>query len=118
MQQRTKDFALRIIKMVSQLPKSDIARVLGRQVLRSGTAVAANYREASRARSRAEFISKFTVVEGELDETLLWVELLIDSEIVSKARLEPLRREADELLRIIVASLRTLKKKTSTANKR
>ena len=81
LRKRTKDFALRIVKMYCALPNSTEAQVLGKQVLRSGTSVAANYREASRARSDAEFISKLGIVEQELDETILWLELLVESGI-------------------------------------
>ena len=77
---------LRIVKMYCRLPKSVQAQVLGKQALRSGTSVAANYREASRARSDAELVSKLGIVEQELDETLLWLELLIESSIVPEAR--------------------------------
>ena len=80
-------------------------------MLRSGTSVAANYREASRARSDAEFLAKLGIVEQELDETLLWFGLLIESSIVSAAQLTPLHSEADELLRIIVTSIKTAKSK-------
>lgn len=107
---RTKQFALRIIKMYCQLPRTTEGQVLGKQVLRSRTSVAANYREATRARSRAEFASKLGLVEQELDETLLWLELLIDSGIVSEKKMALLRQEAEDLLRIAVASLRSLKK--------
>jgi four helix bundle protein len=111
LRQRTKSFALRIIRMFTALPKSEEARVLGKQVLRSGTSVAAVYREASRARSDAELIAKLGVVEQELDETLLWLELLVEGEIVSSKKLELLHGEAEELLRITVASIKTLKRK-------
>ncbi len=79
---RTKRYALRIVRLYTALPKSTEAQVLGKQVLRSGTSVAANYREASRARSDAEFISKLGIVEQELDETIMWLELLVEAEIV------------------------------------
>ena len=79
---RTKQFALRIVRMFVALPKDDVARTLGKQVLRSGTAVAANYREASRARSNAELLAKLGLVEQELDETLLWLELSAEAEVV------------------------------------
>jgi four helix bundle protein len=88
-----------------------IADVLGRQTLCSGTSVAANYREACRARSKAEMISKLAQVEQELDETLLWLELLVESQLVPAGRLSDLQREAEELLRITVASIKTLKRK-------
>ena len=111
LQGRTKKFALRVIKMAGNLPRSVTADVLGRQTLRSGTSVAANYREACRARSRAEMVSKLGQVEQELDETLLWLELLVESEIAPAARMAELQRETEELLRIVVASIKTLKAK-------
>ena len=84
LRQRTKEFALRVIKLFRALPKTEEARVLGRQILRSGTAVAANYRSACRARSRADFISKVGITVEEADETAFWLELLIDAGIVKK----------------------------------
>ncbi len=98
--ERTKVFALRIIKMFSALPKSEVARVLGKQVLRSGTAVGANYREAHRARSKAEFIAKIGDSLKELDETAYWLELLTDSETIPAPRLSPLQDECNQLLAI------------------
>lgn len=106
---RTKQFALRVIRLYQALPKTGEAKVLGNQVLRSGTSVAANYREAKRARSRAEMRSKLGIVEQELDETLLWLELLSDAGIVSSERLAPLCQEANELLSITVATIKRLK---------
>ena len=106
---RSKAFALRIIKMYCRLPKSTPARVLGKQVLRSGTSVAANYREASRARSNAELISKLGVVEQELDETLLWLELFVESGIVQEAKTADLHQEGDELLRMTVTAIKKAK---------
>jgi four helix bundle protein len=106
---RTKAFALRIINMYCRLPKSTESQVLGKQVLRAGTSVAANYREASRARSDAEFLSKLGIVEQELDETLLWLELLVESGIVPEAKMADLRQEADELLRMTVTAIKTAK---------
>lgn len=97
---RTKAFALRVIKMFSALPKTEEARVLGRQVLRSGTSVGANYREAHRARSKAEFIAKIGDCSKELDETAYWLELLDESAIVSTAKLASLRDECNQLLAI------------------
>lgn len=102
---RTKQFALRIIRMYGSLPNSTVSQVIGKQVLRSGTSVAANFREASRARSDAAFISKCGIVEQELDETSLRLELLVESEIVSAEKLGPLMNEADELTRIIVTTI-------------
>jgi four helix bundle protein len=108
---RTKSFALRIVRMFSALPRTTQAQILGRQVLRSGTSVGAHYREACRARSVAEFLSKMQGGLQELEESAYWLELLADSEIVAASRLEDLRREADELISIFVASINTAKKR-------
>src|SRR5882757_5815779 len=105
MQTRTKAFAVQIVKFFAKLPKTDEARVLGRQVLRSGTSVAANYRAVCRAKSQADFISKMGTVVEETDESLLWLELFEDAELISKEKLKPLKREAEELLRIFSRSL-------------
>jgi four helix bundle protein len=99
---RTKNFARRIIRLYAALPKETVAQVLGRQVLRSGTSVGANYREANRSRSKAEFISKVGDCLKEADETAYWLELLADEKIVSKNRLEPLLQETNELIAILV----------------
>jgi four helix bundle protein len=93
------------------VPKSTVAQVLGKQVLRSGTSVAANYREASRGRTDAELLSKLGIVEQELDETLLWFELLVESKIVTAAKMVNLQKEADELLSMVVAAIKRLKGK-------
>jgi four helix bundle protein len=106
---RTKAFALRTIRMFSKLPRSFEAQHLGKQVLRSGTSVGANYREACRARSKAEFISKCGDSLRELDETAYWFELLVDGEIVSAAKLSALRQECDELTAIFVTILKRAK---------
>ena len=103
LRQRTKEFAIRIIRMYSSLPKSTEAQVLGKQVLRSGTSVGANYREAFRARSKAEFIAKIGDCLKELDETSYWFELLVDTGIQASSRLDALRKECDELLAIFTA---------------
>jgi four helix bundle protein len=98
---RTKAFALRVIRMYSKLPKNDaVAQVLGRQVLRSGTSVGANYREASRGRSKAEFISKIGDCLKEIDETEYWLELLADSGCVSAAKMADLLDETRQLVAI------------------
>ncbi|MGD1088600.1 MAG: four helix bundle protein [Verrucomicrobiota bacterium] len=99
---RTKNFARRIIKLYIALPKETVAQVLGKQALRSGTSVGANYREANRARSKAEFISKVGDCLKEADETIYWLELLADEKIVSQTRLSPLLQEANELVAILV----------------
>jgi four helix bundle protein len=108
---RTRQFALRIIRLYCALPKSAVAQALGRQVLRSGTSVGAHYREATRARSNAEFISKIEGGLQELEETGYWLELLVDSGIVPEKRLGDLRHEADELTAILVSSVKTAKKR-------
>ena len=104
---RTKRFALRIIKMCETLPDSRAGRILGDQVFRSGTSVAGNYREAYRARSRAEFISKPGDCRKELEETVLWFELLADSETVKPKRLALLLQEADELMAIFSSMIKS-----------
>jgi four helix bundle protein len=104
---RTKAFALRVIKMSQALPRTREANVIGSQILRSGTSIAANYRAAGRSRSRAEFIAKIGVVIEEADETVFWLELLADSGIVQPAKLEQIQDEANQLLAIFAASRRT-----------
>jgi four helix bundle protein len=99
---RTKNFARRIIRLYGALQKETVAQVLGKQVLRSGTSIGANYREANRARSKAEFVSKVGDCLKEADETAYWLELLADEKIVAKARLEPLLQETNELIAILV----------------
>ncbi len=106
---RSKQFAIRIIKLFRALPKTDDARVIGKQVLRSGTSVGANYRAVCRARSSAEFIAKIGVVVEEADETVFWLELLIVTEIVSASKMKSLLDEANELLAIFAASQITAK---------
>ena len=101
---RTKEFAKRVIRLYCALPKSDTAaQVLGRQVLRSGTSVGANYREAQRARSKSEFISKIGDCLKEADETCYWLELLLEENFMPAKRLEPLLKETNELLAILTA---------------
>jgi len=106
---RTKAFALRIIRLYASLPKTTEAQVIGKQVLRSGTSVGAHYHEAKRARSTAEFTSKIEGGLQELEETIYWLDLLGDSEIVPSSRLSDLCREANELIAIFVASVRKAK---------
>jgi four helix bundle protein len=103
----TKTFALRVIRMSGSLPRKMAADVLGRQLVRSATSVAANYRSACRAKSRPDFISKMGTVEEEADESALWLELLADSGLMRAKLLEPLHREAGELTVIAVTSIRT-----------
>lgn len=105
--QRTKNFALRIIHLVESLPRSLSARVIGNQLLCSGTSVGANYRSACRSRSRSEFIAKIGVVLEEADESLYWLELLIEAKLVPESKLEALIKEANELIAIMAASRKT-----------
>ena len=109
LRQRTKHFALRIIQMFAALPKSTVAQVLGKQVLRSGTSIGANYREAHRGRSKAEFIAKVGDSLRELEETAYWLELLVDGKIITGSKLEALRKENDELIAIFVTILKRSK---------
>lgn len=101
---RTKQFALRVIKLFRALPRTEEARVIGRQLLRSGTSVGANYRAACRGRSRPEFIAKLGIVVEELDESVYWLELLVESGIVPAERLALLTKESNELLAIFAAA--------------
>ena len=107
--ERTKAFALRIIRLYAALPKRDAIRVIGRQMVRSGTSVGAHAREAFRGRSDAELISKLEVGIQELDETIYWIELLVESGSVPAKRLVALLGEANELVSIMVASVKTIK---------
>ncbi len=110
LKQRTKDFAVRIVRLFRSLSHAPDAQTLGKQLLRSGTSVAANYRSACRARSRAEFISRMAVVVEEADETVFWLELLAETGVVSSERTRDLLKEANELVAIFGASLRTSKR--------
>src|SRR5438270_7695329 len=101
---RTKQFAIRVMKLVDSLPRTIQGRAVPNQIIRSATSVAANYRAARRARSRAEFAAKIGLVEEEADETLFWLELISDTELLSVDRIEPLRREADELVAVMASS--------------
>jgi four helix bundle protein len=112
-QVRTKQIALRVIKVVEALPKRTTASVIGRQVLRSATSVGANYRAACRARSTADMIAKLKIVEEEADETLYWLELLIEAGLMPESRLKPLIQEIDEVLAMTVASIKTLRRRKS-----
>ena len=108
---RTTDFELRIIKLYTSLPQTSEAQVLGKQVLRSGTSVGANYREGHRAKSDADIVNKFETVLQELDETDYWLELLVKSNIMVAAKADPLRKEASELLAIFTTIVTKIKKR-------
>lgn len=111
MKQRTKLFALGIIQLVESLPKERTVGVLGGQLLRSGTSVGSNYRSACRAKSIADFISKMGIVEEEADESLYWMELIIEAGVEVNIKMDALMKEAGELLAITVASIKTAKNK-------
>jgi len=104
---RTKKMALRIIKAVQSLPRGLITDVLGRQLLRSGTSVGANYRAVCRAKSKADFVSKLKIVEEECDEALYWMELLIEAGLMKASKLQSLMTEANQILAIVVSSTKT-----------
>ena len=106
---RTKQLALRVIQLVETLPQSETGRVIGRQLLRCGTSVGANYRAAKRAKSRADMLNKLKIVEEEADETLYWLELLVDANLVATDKLRPLMREVEEVLAMTVSSIKTLR---------
>jgi len=110
LKERTRSFALKVIKVVEMLPKGRTADILGRQLLGAGTSVGANYQAACRAKSTADFISKLGIVEEEADETIYWMELLIEAGLVRKDDLIPLLDEADQILAITVASIKTARK--------
>lgn len=113
MKVRTKQFSRRVLKLYAALPRSEEARVIGRQLLRSGTSVGANYRAVCRARSDKDFLSKLGVVIEETDETLFWLEFLVEGDIMSAAKLSSLTQEANELLAIFGATQRTVKARLS-----
>jgi four helix bundle protein len=110
MKRRTKAFAVKIVRLFESLPQKRAAYVLGRQLLRCGTSVGANYRSACRAKSAADFIAKMGIVEEEIDETIYWLELLIEVGILKAEEAEAILKEANELLAIVVASIKTARK--------
>ena len=104
---RTKEYSLRVIRLVETLPEDRVSRILGDQLLRAGTSVGANYRSSIRAKSRADFISKMNIVEEECDESLYWMELLIAAGKAAPERLTALMQEGNEIVAIVVASIKT-----------
>jgi four helix bundle protein len=107
MKARTKAYANRIVKLCEALPEGWVARTLGMQLLRSGTSVGANYRAVCRAKSTADFLNKLRIVEEECDESLFWMELLVENNFVKARRLTSLMKEGDEILAIVVASAKS-----------
>ncbi|NQE36382.1 four helix bundle protein [Microcoleus asticus] len=116
--QRTKALALRVIKLVSSLPKNTVSEVIGKQLIRSGTSVGANYRAACRARSTADLIAKLRIVEEEADECLYWMELIVEAKLVDVDNLRSIMSETNEILAMTVASIKTLIAKNPTANRK
>jgi four helix bundle protein len=110
-QKRTKDHALHVVRLVESLPPDRISRILGDQLLRSGTSVGANYRACIRAKSRADFISKMKIVEEECDETLYWMEMLNDVGRAKPGQVEALMKKGDEIISIVVASIKTARER-------
>jgi four helix bundle protein len=108
---RTKKLGLRVIRLVEALPKGTTADMIGKQLLRSATSVGANYRAACRAKSTADIINELKVVEEEADETLYWLELLVEAEIILETRLKDLMTETDEIIAMTVSSIKTLRRK-------
>jgi four helix bundle protein len=111
LKKRTKEFALRIIKLVNALPNNPAGRVIGNQLLRAGTSVGANYRAACRAKSKSDFIYKINIVEEEADESAYWLELIVESGLMPNSKIESLLKEANELTAIFVATNKTAKLK-------
>jgi four helix bundle protein len=111
---RTKKIALRIIKLVESLPETTTSKVIGKQILRSATSVGANYRAACRGKSVADVIHKLSIVEEEADESLYWLELLVESNLVPEKRLLDLQKEMNEITAMVVASIKTLRLKQTT----
>ena len=107
LKQRTKDFDKRVVKIIESLPKNTTTSVIGRQLLRSATSVGANYRAVCRAKSRADFISKLGIIEEECDESLYWLEMLIETNQIKPASVSHLMTEGEEILAIVVASAKT-----------
>lgn len=118
LKKRTKQYALRIIKLVRALPKTVEGRTIGNQLIRSGTSVGANYRAVCRARSNAEFISKLGVVIEEADESAFWLEIIIESGLLKKELVEPLLQETNEIVAIMVSSSKSAQKRKKKINKK
>jgi four helix bundle protein len=109
---RTKNFCVRIIKMMEHLPETKSSKVITAQILRSDTSIGANYRAARLAKSHRDFINKLKILEEEADETIFWLELMEECKICQPQKLQDLKREAEELLAIFIASIKTAKART------
>ena len=110
LRERSREFAVRVLRFVKKLPRDRATEAVARQLARSGAGASSNYPSACRARSRAEFIAKLGIVEEEADESLFWLEVMVDSNLVTKPRVERLLAEADQLTAIIVASVKTARR--------
>jgi four helix bundle protein len=115
---RTKQIGLEIIKLVDELPRKPSAWAISKQIIRSSTSLGANYRASCRAKSTPDFINKLKMVEEEADETIYWLEILEESKLVNPERLRDLKKETDEILSIIVASIKTLRQKENLRNRK
>lgn len=113
LKKRTRAFALRVIRLVEALPKTRTADVIGKQLLRCGTSVGANYRASCRARSQADFVAKLGIVEEESDETVYWIELLIETGLVEQHLVTNLLDEANQIISIVVSSIKTARENRS-----
>ena len=113
---RTKRFALEVIGLVESLPRNRTTEVLGRQLLRSGTSVGANHRAACRGRSASDVVAKLSIVEEEADESIYWIELLVEANMLAPDRVDAIKREANELLVMTVASIKTLRARKQNAS--
>ena len=113
---RTKQVALRLIRLVESLPSSTTAQVLGKQLIRSGTSIGANYRAACRGKSRADVAHKLSIVEEEADESLYWIELLVEAKLVGEKRVRALCAEINEIIAMTVASIKTIRRRKNGAN--
>ena len=114
---RTKQIALRVIRLVESLPKTNSAQIIGKQLLRSATSVGANYRAACRGKSEADVLHKLSIVEEEADESLYWLELLIEANIISESKLSALMRDINEIVAMTVSSIKTLRSKNIDQSK-
>ncbi|MGI8883857.1 MAG: four helix bundle protein [Pyrinomonadaceae bacterium] len=111
---RTKQIALRVIRLIESLPNTNSAQIIGKQLLRSATSVGANYRAACRGKSTADILHKLAIVEEEADESLYWLELLIEANIVPENKLSPLMKDTNEIVAMVVASIKTLRSNNLT----
>jgi len=118
LRERTKKYALRIIRLYTKLPRNELGRVLGKQLLRSGTSVGANFREGFRARSKAEYMAKLGICIQELDETAYWLELLSDANIIQPTRLTDIQDETDQLIAILTTIVKKTRQNLSATRKR